>query len=626
MWSVFTQPSDEEIEALKRKRDSIAALQTEPTSVGQIVEAQADSFYADTTSTGTLITDSLKSNTDSVREEHISAGLGSFAEARKGNQEYFTIENEKIRITISTLGGRMVSVELKEYSTYDSTPLLLFDEDSSRFALGFFEQEFIQTDSLFFTPVGSSFTVEGDQVKDFRMRLHAGTLDKYIEYQYRLSGGSYLLDFKVNVVGLNDMLSQRNNENTFSLDWSIKSLSKEKGIENEQNTSTVFYKYINDNEVDYISERSSEKIDVHAKPHWVSFKQQFFSAVAIADQGFLKDSKLESRLLASSTKYTKYMAAELWLAFDDGANPSFPMSFYFGPNHYQTLKDFDMELEEQIDLGWSFIGWINEYLVIPVFNYLDSFDLNYGLIILILTLFIKLILFPLTYKSFKSTAKMKVLKPEIDELNEKNKNKSATEKQQATMALYRKAGANPLSGCIPMLFQMPILYAMFRFFPSSIELRGESFLWADDLSTYDSVLDLGFYIPMYGDHISLFCILMAISSFFYSKYNMQSSAGTPQMAQMKVIIYFFPIMLLVFFNNFSAGLSYYYFISNIITMGQQLAIKKWFISEKAIYQKIEEHRKKPAKRSNFQKRLEDMQRKRELQARGKQPKSKKKRR
>jgi len=389
----------------------------------------------------------------------------------------------------------------------------------------------------------------------------------------------------------------------------------EKSREREQETSTVFYR-LNDEDADYISERNYEKLNFESSIQWVSFKQQYFSA-ALISEGFSKENAFAETIETEDPRYLKGMAANLGLELKGAGEPSAAFQFYVGPNHYQTLSDLEIGLEDQIDLGWPIISWVNTLIVIPVFNFLDEYTgLSYGIIILLLTLFIKTILFPLTWKNYVSSARMKVLKPEIEEINQKFGDKDPMQKQQAVMGLYRQAGVNPMAGCIPMILQMPILYAMFRFFPASIELRQEGFLWATDLSTYDSIFNLPFEIPFYGDHVSLFTILMAISTFLYSKYNMDMSggmAGNAQMSQMKIMIYFMPVMLLVFFNNYAAGLSYYYFTANIISVGQQFVIKKYFINEEKIHAKIQANKAKPSKKSGFQKRLEDMAKQRGVQ-------------
>jgi len=419
-----------------------------------------------------------------------------------------------------------------------------------------------------------------------------------------------VLDFNVNFVGMNDLL--RDNNNDIRINWDMNTLSQERTISAENAITTVFYKYLDEKDVDYLSETSDDEENLGRSVHWVGFKQQYFASVLICNDGFTNDNDAKVRIdPLTSSKYTKAMSANLLLPFQNGAASSENMQFYFGPNHYQTLSEYDIQLEEMINLGWPVIRQVSQWVIIPIFNWLDDFNISYGIIILILTLVIKIALFPITYKNYKSSAKMKVLKPEIEELNKKHEKDDAMKKQQATMALYRKAGVNPMAGCLPMLLQMPILYAMFRFFPASIELRQESFLWANDLSSYDSIYDFpgGFEIPFYGDHISLFTVLMAVSMYFYTKSNssMTSMGSGPQAAQMKIMTNFMPFMMLVFFNNYSAGLSYYYFLANCITIFQQFAIKQWFIDEDVIHAQIQENKKKPAKKkSSFQKRLEEM--------------------
>ncbi len=613
----YNQPSEEQMKEMKRKRDSAIAAQ----DIEQKAKLDSATYAVKTDSvkiseiSETTATDSALQYSDSLKTIQLQNKFGIFAASATGEKEFITLENEKIRVVISTLGGRIVSAELKEYLTHSAQPLYLFEEATSSFNLNFFEQrKSINTSELIFITQSKSVSVQGEDSSQIALRLFAdtSTFSRYIEFVYILKGNSYIVDFKVNVVGMDDLLKA--NSTGLGLNWSIAAPSKEKNIDLERMASTVYFKYADD-EVDYISESKSERIPLMGKVKWVSFKQQYFSADIISEKGFDKtNSDVESRTLDTSFIYTKYLAANLTIPVENAANPVSPITFYFGPNHYQTLKSFDIELQKQIDLGWTIFGWVNEYLIIPIFNFLEKFNLNYGIIILVLTLIIKVILLPLTYKNYVSSAKMRVLKPEIDEHNERHKNDDPMKKQQAMMALYRKAGVNPLAGCVPMLLQLPILYAMFRFFPSSIELRQEGFLWANDLSTYDSIYDFGFAIPFYGDHISLFTILMSISTFLYTKYNMQTTTmgGGMQATQMKIMMYIMPVMLLGFFNNYSAGLSYYYFLANIISILQQLVIMKWFIDEKKIHAQIQENKAKPVSqsKSKFQQRLEDMAKKR----------------
>jgi len=426
-----------------------------------------------------------------------------------------------------------------------------------------------------------------------------------------------MVDFDVNLVGMDDVIER--NATTLDLNWKADFPHQEKSFDNERMNSTIYYRF-SDDEVDYISERSADKEEIATDLQWVSFKQQFFSTVLIAKDGFEGPSELETtQEEEETTDVVKTCEAKLTIPFSHREMEHVAMQFYFGPNHYNSLKEFELGLEEMIPLGWGIFGWVNRLAVIPMFNLLKDTGLGYGLIILILTLVIKLALLPLTYKAYMSTAKMRVLKPEIEELNKKFEGKDdPMAKQQATMALYSKAGANPLGGCLPMVLQMPILIAMFRFFPASIELRQQSFLWADDLSSYDSIFDLPFDIPFYGDHISLFTLLMTVSTIFYSRQNMNMQAGTPQMEQMKWMMYLMPVMMLGWFNNYAAALSYYYFLANMVTFGQNFLFRK-LIDEDALHKKMQENKKKPQKKSGFQKRLEDMAKQRGYQA----PKKKK---
>jgi len=601
-FGIYNSPSTEEIEASRRRQDSLALVEktAEEAGVKATAERQAKIQAADTVQLS-----------DSAKVELKKKIYGNFAEASEGESKTHTIENELIKVSISNKGGRVTSVELKNYKTFDQKPLILFDEENSKFGLNFSSQgRNFSTDSLYFKPEGKSFFVQDKDSSTLAMRLYAGE-NKYIEYLYSLKGNSYLVNFTINSVNLNDVIAPSNKD--YNINWWMKTPVQEQSLENQQNATTVYYKVLND-EVDYLSDREDEKEKLESGVKWVALKQQFFTSVLIAGSSFEKSSEIETKVLIGDTNFTKELSASLYVPYGHKANESFDMSFYFGPNHYQTLKKYDLALEKQIPLGWGIFGWVNRFLVIPVFNFLNSFDMNYGVIIFILTILIKLLLFPLTYKAYLSTAKMKVLKPEMDEINEKFKNEDPLKKQQAVMALYRQAGVNPMGGCLPMLLQMPILIAMFNFFPSSIELRQESFLWANDLSTYDSIWDLGFNIPLYGDHVSLFTLLMTVSTILYTRTSNQMSANNAQMEQMKWIMYLMPIVFLGVFNNYSAGLSYYYFLANMITFGQQYAMRQ-FVNEDEIHRKIQENKKRPAQqtKSKFQQRLEDMAKQRQEQ-------------
>ena len=591
-FSVFNQPSPEELQALKYKRDSLE----------QVEKAREQQVAAPAKSVVTPISANIDSSlSDSAKALMAVNLLGSFAGAANGTEELVTLENELLRVTLTTKGGRVKNVVLKNYKSFYGSPVTLFESDSTRFGLNFFsENKTISTNDLYFKKIGSPVNVSKNQTGSVTMRLEAGN-GKFIDYIYTLKGNAYLLGYKMNFVGINDLVAA--NTSYMELDWSERLTSQEREVESERLNSTVYYRYAGDEEeVDYLTETEDGSEELATKVKWVAMKQHFFTQVLIADQAFEKPTHVET--ISASTddkKNIKLMKASFTIPYNHSANESFGMQFYFGPNHYQILKKTGFDLQKQIPLGWGIFGWVNRFIVIPIFNFLDSFNIHYGLIILILTIAIKIMLLPLTYKAYLSQAKMKVLKPEIEEIQAENK-EEPVKLQQAMMALYRKAGVSPLGGCWPMLLQMPILFAMLKFFPSSIELRQESFLWAKDLSTYDSILSLPFHIPFYGAHVSLFTLLMTASTILLTVTNSQSMASNPQM---KWMMYLMPVFFMGFLNSFSAGLNYYYFLANIISIGQQYLFKS-FVDEDAIHKKIQENKKKPVQKSKFQQRLEDM--------------------
>ena len=535
---------------------------------------------------------------DSLFTQHFANQYGVFANTAIGTEEEVILENEKIKIIFSTKGGRISSVILKEFQTSDGLPLQLFDADSSRFNLKFTVGDPIETENLFF-----SSKQNGNSLS---MKLIADK-NHYLEYIYTLSD-DYIIDFDINLVGMESLIPQ--GVNFMEMQWQMKTPQTEKSKSNQDMYTGIQYQYSADKEVDYLSFTSTDEDKITARLNWVAFKQQFFSSIFIAKDGFKKPTHLESDKNENS-KYIKDLSAQFELPYEHKNNEQLNFQFYFGPNHYKTLKSYNASFEELIPLGWGIFGWVNQYIIINLFDFLSKYMSNYGLIILLLTIIIKLALSPFTYKAYLSQAKMKVLKPEIDKVTEKHKKKDPMKAQQETMAIYRKAGVNPMGGCLPMLFQFPILIAMFRFFPASIELRQESFLWADDLSSYDSIMTLPWEIPFYGDHVSLFTLLMTVSTVMYTKMNSQSMGA--QMEQMKWIMYLMPIMFLGFFNNYAAALSYYYFLANIFTFSQQYFMKR-FIDDEAILEQLEANKKKPTKpKSKFQKKLEEMQRKQEQQ-------------
>jgi YidC/Oxa1 family membrane protein insertase len=594
-FSLWNAPGAEELAQRQKTQDSLIAVEQKAK-----LEAAAAANAAKTALPAAVIdTLSLSGNeqlTDSLRALQLQQQFGSFAAAAEGTETFTTIENDKLKVTFTNKGGRVHAVELKEYKTSSKKPLILFESDSTVFGLNFFAQNRnVSTNNLFFEPVK-----KGNKIA---YRLNAPGYG-YLEYAYTLPASGYMLDFNINISGLEQVIAA--NINYLELDWKQNLYKKEKDAKSEQINSTVYYKYTAD-EAEYLSETSDDEETLPTKVKWVAFKQQYFNTTLIAKNEFDKPTKLSTRHPEGHDSLVKFMTASFTIPYSHKPYESFDMSFYFGPNHYQTLKSYELGMEKLVPLGWGIFGWVNRFIVIPIFNFLGKFDMNYGLIILILTIAIKLMLLPLTYKAYLSTAKMKVLKPEMDEIQAKHK-EDPMKGQQELLAMYRKAGVNPLGGCLPMLLQMPILIAMFRFFPASIELRQEAFLWATDLSTYDSILDLPFNIPFYGDHVSLFTILMTISTLMYTYLNSQMTAANPQM---KWVMYLMPIMFLGIFNNYSAGLSYYYFLANMISFGQQFIFRA-AVDEKAIHAKIQENKKKPQTqtKSKFQQRLEQMARER----------------
>jgi len=527
---------------------------------------------------------------------------GAFSDAAKGEDDFITLENNKLELKISLKGGRIYSARLKDYTTHDSLPLILFSGDSTVFGLNFFtsDNKAIQTNDLYFKPSTDqkSFVVTDDPVT-VSLRLPAGE-EKYIEYKYTLAHDKYSIDFDVMFKNLEGILPLT--QNSITLDWRMYIPQQEKGRQNEENYTTIKYKYYQDevNQIRYRSNKEVEEVDITTKLSWVAFQDQFFSSVLMSDDFFLNGSVTSTKTL-TSTKYIRYFTAEIGVPFTTGAEAPVGMKLYYGPNHISTLRKEGMDLDKLVFLGKNIIGWISRFIIIPVFNWLEKYIGSYGLIILILTILIKIVLFPLTFKSYQSQAKMAVLKPLVDELGKKfPKKEDAMKKQQATMDLYKRAGVNPMGGCLPMLLQFPILFAMFRFFPVSIELRQEHFLWATDLSTYDSILQLPFTIPLYGSHVSLFTILMTISSILTAK--MSGTATTSDQPGMKMMMYMMPVMFMVILNNFSAGLTYYYFLANMLTWIQNIVSKR-FIDSSKVLATLEENRKKPLKKSKWQQRL-----------------------
>ncbi|MBK6754590.1 MAG: membrane protein insertase YidC [Flavobacteriales bacterium] len=607
-WTLWTAPSAEDMARAQHEQDSLAqvelekkAAEAEKTPVTAPVAPMVDELLA-------AVPDSLRDsvNVDSLRDLALVQRYGLFSAAAEGKAEQVLIENDKLQIGINTKGGRPDVIRLKDYKTYKGQPLLLQDPDSGTYAYQFF------LGNLDVSTADMHFTAEQLGPGAVRLKAPTSVPDKYVSLTYRLDSSGYFLHSDLELVGLEQEVDPGN----LFFQWDLYGLNHEKHLPSERQKSSIYYKYFNGDR-DYLSETDEEDSEkLEGRTNWIAFKQDFFSVALVSDQGFASSgSEIAVAFREQDSVHTKRFNAKVFFEHERSASVKVPMRMYLGPNHYNTLRRTGIDqFDRIIDLGWGIFGWMNRWLVIPIFNFLDGWNWSYGIIILVLTLVIKMLLMPLTWKNFVASARMRVLKPEMDAINAKHKEGDALKKQQAVMDLYRKAGVNPASGCVPMLVQMPILYAMFRFFPSSIELRQESFLWADDLSSYDSVLNLPFEVPFYGDHVSLFTLLMAASTIVYSLINQQQMPQQQGMPSMKLMIWLFPIMMLFFLNNFSSGLSYYYLLANLISILQMTVFKHWFIDEDKIRAQLLLNMKTPKKKSKWQQRLEDLQ-KQQQQAR-----------
>ena len=622
-FSYFNRPSEEEIAAAKKTQDSIELVRVEKEKADFLAK-QAEEVKS--TSISTVPVDTLVLQEDKIRREK----FGVFSDASEGKEKFYSIENNLMKVTFSNKGGRIYSVELKNYKTFEQKPLMLFEGTSSKFGMNFFAQNrSIETESFYFMPsvTSESIILKGPEVKkgkegnekfdsenkgdseSISMRLMAGD-GKYLEYNYKLSYNSYLVGFEVNTKGLNDIVGA--NTKYLNFNWNINVPRQEKKSSlGEDNYSTIYYKF-QDDDVDKIGTGKSGEEKLNTKVKWISFKQLFFASTLIADDAF-PSAEIKTELTKEDLRYVGNFNSDIALPYEGKDSESVKMKFFFGPSHYSTLGQYNLSMENQINLGYVVIRQVNQWLIIPTFNFLRKYIDNFGIIILLLTILIKLLIFPFTYKSYHSQAKMKALKPEIDEINAKFGKDKPMDKQQATMALYKKAGVNPMGGCLPMLFQMPVLFAMFFFFPTSIELRQESFLWATDLSTYDSILNLPFKIPLYGEHVSLFCLLMTITTIISTYMNSQTQ-NTDAMPGMKTMMYLMPVMFLFILNGYASGLSYYYFLANVFTIGQ-IYIFRMMIDEDKIRAQIMINKKKPVVKSKFQQKLEDMAKQKGVQPR-----------
>lgn len=523
--------------------------------------------------------------------------LSPFGQHLQGNNKTYTLRNQHLELTFNAKGGALNQAKILGYKTYAGDSLKLFDGNSLKMSYAMITGDKVWNSSqLYFQPVHDadprSLTLQVDFGPD------KSGAPQQILHRYRLDSAGYRLNFSVQFVNMEGLI--RNDYTT--MEWACIAPAQERDISEERRLMEVYYRFPGE-DPDYMSMSSPNEENLNNNLEWISFRQKFFCAVLGAEDHF--DRAQIKGEASKQDGQTGMYRAELTLDHRANASKPFAMWMYLGPNHFQTLKAQDCGLEKQIPLGWGIFGWVNRFIVIPVFNWLNSFHWNYGLIILILTLIIKIILFPLTYKSLISGAKMKVLKPEIDQLKEKFE-KDPTRMQSEQMKLFQKAGVNPLGGCLPMLMQLPILIALFNFFPASIELRQQAFLWADDLSSYDSIADLPFTIPFYGAHVSLFTLLMTASTLLYTRMSNQMSGVT---GQMKVMGYVMPLMFIPVLNSYSAALSYYYFLANMVSFGQQWIVRRFFINEDSLLKQIEENKKKPVKKSSFQQKMEELARK-----------------
>ncbi len=514
----------------------------------------------------------------------------------------YTLENDKIEIEFSTRGAQPHSVRIKDYQTYDSTALYLMKPDLSDYGISIYVGEYVNT---------KDFTFEVAEITDnsisMRLPFSGGG---YIEQKYTLAEGSYMIQNDLSFVGMEGVIPR--NVSSMDIDWDMTIPRLEKGFKNEMTYSQLDYRFPDERKVAHIGRGRSGSKRLNVQIDWFAFQQQFFSAIMRPQENSFSGGDFDLKFFTQDDPDRNLMAcsAKMSLPLEvRSESVTVPIEFYFGPNHFKTLRSYKQRYEGIIPLGGRLLAWINRIAIIPCFNLFGRFIHNYGIVILLMTILLKIVLFPFTFKSYQSSAKMQAVKPLIDEINAKYpKQEDAMKKQQATMDLYKRAGISPMGGCLPMLFQFPILYAMFRFFPASIELRQQHFLWATDLSAYDSILDFNFNIPLYGDHISLFALLMAISMFLYSKMTSSQMSNDPNMAGMKFMsVWMMPIMMLFICNNLSSGLSYYYLLSNLITMLQTWLVRKYSVKPDELLAKVKASEGKPVPKSKWQQKLEEAQ-------------------
>ena len=602
IWYFYmNQPTPEELERQKTERiqDSIQQAQPQMQTSEPIADPVKEGF-------------ALSSDSTVMAETQSRLGMFAFSSSLPSATDNETIlENDLVRVKVSNKGGQITEVLLKEFKTYDQKPLYVIKDQNARFNIEFATQDNrnLQTKDLYFEP---ELTQNGDnQVLSMKLKVSS---DRYLEYRYELEPDNYMLGFALRSQGMEGAI---NSSEPINLDWRLRSFRTEKSVKYENQYTDL--RYLQDGEFEYMNAMSDEDEEEAREVDWIAFKQQFFTSVLLTDEPF-ESAQLRSVNLVEDedidTVFTKQYQAVIPLESRNG-ELDYSMNMYYGPVDYAVLSTYkDRQLDRIVSLGWGIFRWINKFVFIPVFSVLSSIIGNYGIVIILMTIVVRIIMSPVVYKSYLSSAKMKVLRPEMVEINEKLPGKeNAMKRQQETMALQRKAGVNPLSGCIPALIQMPVFFALFRFFPANIDIRQHGFLWADDLSAYDEVLQLPFKIPFYGDHVSLFPILASVAIFFYmqmtqsQQMSMQQpqQEGMPDMQKMmKMMMWFSPIMMMFFFNSYASSLSLYYFVSNLLTIAIMLTIKHFIIDEDKIHAQIQENKKRPAKKkSAFRQRLDD---------------------
>ena len=576
--------------AYQAQLDSIAAVER---AAGMAAESIADSLQTSAAEEGAAA--SVQGKAAIYKDSLLNLASG-------GEERIVTISNDKIEVAFTTKGAQPYSAKVKEYRNYDSTDLYIFRPGASEMGIGIYAGETINTKDFYFDVIEAT-----DSSAAFSLQFAGGGS---IIQRYALSEGSYMM---TNTLTFKDMDNVIPKNATFcDFDWALTIPRMEKGYKNEMQYSKVDYYFDGEKKPEEIGRGRNASKRIENSLEWFAFQQQFFSAIVRPDSRFSSGQvSVEFHPEDDPQRNLMDCGAKMRSGFQISDNVVMVKDFYLGPNHYQTLKSYGRKYEKIIPLGGWLVGWFTKFVIIPLFNFLHRFISNFGIIILLMTLFIKIVVLPFSYKSYSSSAKMQAIKPEIDKLNEKYpKEEDALKKQQAMMDIYKRAGINPMGGCLPMLLQFPILWAMFRFFPASIELRQQSFLWADDLSAYDSIIDFGMRIPLIGDHISLFALLMALSMFFYSKISMQGqmSGNDPNTASMRFMsVYMMPIMMFFICNSLSSGLSYYYLLSNLITMLETFIIKKFFVRPEDVLARLKASEGKPQPKSKWQKRLEEAQ-------------------